>query len=83
MGRSYRRTRDFIVFTSVSDFNERMTRYQVEHIAGSRGSSTKYTPPNCDTLKTHGICVSHDKECVKAVNPLICYKRKLQKIPEE
>ena len=73
----------FKFFRSVSDFNERMTRYQVEHIAGTRGSGTKYTPPNCATLRTHGICISPDPECRGAVNPLICYKRKLQNLPEE
>jgi len=73
----------FNFFRSVSDFNERMTRYQIEHIAGVRGSGTKYTPPNCATLCTHGICVTTEPECEKAVNPLVCYKRKLQNIPEE
>jgi DNA primase large subunit len=73
----------FQFFRSVSDFNERMTRYQVEHIAGGRGSGTKYTPPNCATLRTHGICVSPDPECRGAVNPLVCYKRKLKDFPEE
>jgi len=73
----------FKFFRSVSDFNERMTRYQVEHIAGTRGSGTKYTPPNCATLRTHGICTSPEPECNRAVNPLICYKRKLQNLPEE
>jgi DNA primase large subunit len=73
----------FKFFRSVSDFNERMTRYQIEHIAGTRGSGTKYTPPNCATLRTHGICISPDPECRGAVNPLVCYKRKLQNLPEE
>jgi len=73
----------FKFFRSVSDFNERMTRYQVEHIAGTRGSGTKYNPPNCSTLRTHGICISPEPECKGAVNPLVCYKRKLQKLPEE
>jgi DNA primase large subunit len=73
----------FQFFRSVSDFNERMTRYQVEHIAGGRGSGTKYTPPNCSTLRTHGICVSPEPECRGAVNPLVCYKRKLKNFPEE
>jgi DNA primase large subunit len=73
----------FQFFRSVSDFNERMTRYQVEHIAGSRGSGTKYTPPNCSTLRTHGICVSPEHECKGAVNPLVCYKRKLLNVAEE
>ena len=73
----------FKFFRSVSDFNERMTRYQVEHIAGTRGSGTKYTPPNCSTLRTHGVCISPEPECRGAVNPLVCYKRKLEKLPEE
>jgi DNA primase large subunit len=73
----------FKFFRSVSDFNERMTRYQVEHIAGTRGGGTKYTPPNCATLRTHGICVSPEPECRGAVNPLVCYKRKLKNLPEE
>jgi len=73
----------FKFFRSVSDFNERMTRYQVEHIAGTRGSGTKYNPPNCSTLRTHGICISPEPECKGAVNPLVCYKRKLQNLPEE
>ena len=73
----------FKFFRSVSDFNERMTRYQVEHIAGTRGSGTKYTPPNCSTLRTHGICISPIPECNRAVNPLVCYKRKLRTFPEE
>jgi DNA primase large subunit len=73
----------FKFFQSVSDFNERMTRYQVEHIAGTRGSGTKYTPPNCSTLRTHGICISPETECKGAVNPLVCYKRKLRDFPDE
>jgi DNA primase large subunit len=73
----------FKFFRSVSDFNERMTRYQVEHIAGTRGSRTKYTPPNCTTLRTHGICISPEPECEKAVNPLVCYKKKLKTLPEK
>jgi DNA primase large subunit len=73
----------FKFFRSVSDFNERMTRYQVEHIAGNKGSGTKYIPPNCSTLHTHGLCISPEFECKGAVNPLVCYKRKLQKFPEE
>jgi DNA primase large subunit len=70
-------------FRSVSDFNERLTRYQVEHIAGTRGSGTRYTPPNCSTLRTHGICISPEPECRGAVNPLVCYKKKLKNFPNE
>jgi DNA primase large subunit len=64
------------LFQSFSDYNERLTRYQVEHIAGVRGSRTRYTPPNCETLQTHGVCTGRDAFCKGARNPLVYYKRK-------
>jgi DNA primase large subunit len=69
------------LFKSFSDYNERLTRYQIEHIAGERGSRTRYTPPNCSTLQTHGVCVnSADDLCRGARNPLVYYKRKLKRV---
>ena len=67
------------LFKSFSDFNERMTRYQVEHIAGERGSRTRYTPPMCDTLKTHGVCINPDAICQRIRHPLGYYRVKLKK----
>lgn len=66
------------LFRSLSDFNERMTRYQVEHIAGERGTRTKYIPPRCDTLRTHGICHSTEEICKRMRHPLAYYKGKLR-----
>ena len=70
-------------FRSISDFDERMTRYQVEHIAGVRGSRTKYIPPRCDTLRTHGICLGADEICEKVRHPLAYYRRRLKTIKTE
>jgi DNA primase large subunit len=67
-------------FRSVSDFDERMTRYQVEHIAGVRGSRTKYIPPRCDTLRTHGICHIPDEICKSVRHPLAYYRKKSKTI---
>lgn len=64
------------LFKSFSDFNERMTRYQVEHIAGDKGSRTRYTPPSCDTLRTHGVCTGSDDLCRRIRHPLTYYRRK-------
>lgn len=66
------------IFRRFSDFNERMTRYQVEHIAGQRGSGTKYTPPKCDTLQTHGLCPATDDLCREIRHPLTYYLRKMR-----
>lgn len=71
------------LFRSTSDFDERMTRYQVEHIAGVRGSRTKYIPPRCDTLRTHGICHTTDEICKKIRHPLAYYRKKLKSIKAE
>ena len=71
------------LFKSFSDYNERLTRYQVEHIAGSRGSGTRYTPPNCDTLQTHNVCVNRDELCGGARNPLVYYKRKQRRVSSQ
>ncbi len=68
------------LYRSLSDFNERMTRYQVEHIAGGRGSRTKYIPPRCETLRTHGICIEMNEICRGTRHPLTYYRRKLRTI---
>jgi DNA primase large subunit len=64
------------LFKSFSDYNERLTRYQVEHIAGERGSRTRYTPPQCATLQTHGICTNSDDLCRRISHPLKYYTLK-------
>jgi len=66
------------MFRTLSDFNERMTRYQVAHIAGGKGSRTKYIPPKCETLRTHGVCPGMDEICRKIRHPLAYYRRKLR-----
>lgn len=63
-------------FRVLSDFNERLSRYQVEHIAGERGSRTKYIPPKCTTLQTHGVCVKPNEICERIRHPLAYYRRK-------
>ncbi|MBS7633133.1 DNA primase large subunit PriL [Candidatus Bathyarchaeota archaeon] len=71
------------LFKSFSDYSERMTRYQVEHIAGEKGSRTRYVPPKCETLKTHGICINPDELCQRIYHPLTYYRRKIQKIASQ
>jgi DNA primase large subunit len=70
-------------FKTSSDYNARLTRYQVEHIAGSKGSGTKYTPPSCSTLQTHGVCTNNDELCRRVHHPLNYYLRKQKMLPSE
>jgi DNA primase large subunit len=64
------------LFKTFSDYNERLTRYQVEHIAGERGSGTRYTPPQCSVLQTHSVCKNRDDLCRHIYHPLKYYVSK-------
>jgi len=57
------------LFAKAPDFNERLTRYQVEHIAGLRGGGTKYKPPSCRTLQAHTLCFKTEA-CDDIKNPI-------------
>jgi DNA primase large subunit len=57
------------MFKNAPDFNERITRYQVEHLAGSKGSRTKYSVPSCDKLRTENLCFA-TKDCDGIINPI-------------
>ncbi len=63
------------VFRRMPDFKESITRYQVEHLAGLRGSKIKYSPPSCDTMKTFGLCFESvkDETCRRVKHPLTYY----------
>lgn len=64
-------------FKLTPDYNEKIARYQVEHILGLRGGKKKYMPYNCDRLKSIGICpVSY--QCEGGKNPLAVYKYNLR-----
>jgi DNA primase large subunit len=52
------------------DFNERIARYQIEHLAGLRGGRRKYRVPNCRTVISHGMCFRHPTYCYNIVTPL-------------
>lgn len=68
------------MFNVSPDFNEEMTHYQVDHIAGSTGTS--YKPPSCTTMITYGNCYNKDEICRIIGHPLSYYRKK-KKIQQE
>jgi DNA primase large subunit len=60
------------------DFNEKIARYQIEHIAGERGSRTKYKPPSCQTMKSLGLCVEDGRLCPKWIKNPLEYRKELK-----
>jgi len=67
------------LYANRPDFDARIARYQVEHIAGLRGSRTKYTTPSCSTMKTNGLCVRNGELCGGVRNPLTYYRRAMRR----
>ena len=58
-----------ILFHNAPDYNEKVTRYQVEHLAGIRGSHTKYSVPSCEKLRSENLCFATEK-CAGIRNPV-------------
>jgi DNA primase large subunit len=44
------------LFRTLPDFNEKITRYQVQHIAGQVGGRKRYAVPSCETMASWGLC---------------------------
>lgn len=67
----------FRIFGDVPDFAVDTTRYQIDHITGVI-SPTEYTPPECATMKSYGICPGGDELCQQPWmnHPLTYYRRK-------
>lgn len=59
------------LFRTSPDFDEKIARYQVEHLAGLRGSRRRYYTYSCDKMKALGMCVA---DC-GTKNPVQYYRR--------
>lgn len=66
-----------VFFESAPDYNERITRYQVEHLAGMRGSGTKYTCPSCEKVASDNNCF-RTEECDGIINPVQFGRRRVR-----
>ncbi len=67
------------LFRALPDFNESITRYQVEHLAGLRGSRVRYSTYKCANMKTFGLCPGEPPECRNVKHPLQYYFRAIRR----
>jgi DNA primase large subunit len=67
------------IFSQCPDFDERKSLYQIEHITG-KISGKEYTPPECATMKSYGLCTEPDALCQLdwMTHPLKYYRAKLR-----
>jgi len=65
------------VFAVSPDFREDLARYQIEHVTGGI-SGTEYTPPECTTMSSFGLCFEKDRLCEYEwmTHPLKYYRAK-------
>ena len=66
------------LFSQSPDFDESKSSYQIRHITGELNGSDGYTPPECSTMKTNGICFEPDNLCDndKVNHPLTYFRIK-------
>lgn len=57
------------LFENSPDYDARVSRYQVEHLAGERGSHVRYFVPSCVKLRNEGLCFATN-ECDGLINPV-------------
>lgn len=62
------------LFKNAPDYNERITLYQLNHLAGNSGS-TKYSCPSCEKIKSQNLCFPVPM-CDNIFNPLQFGKRR-------
>ena len=69
------------LFAQSPDFDESKSSYQIKHITGELNNTDGYTPPECHTMKTNGLCPGEDPLCEKEWmnHPLIYYRVKTEK----
>jgi DNA primase large subunit len=65
----------YIMIKNAPDYNEKITLYQLNHLAGSSGSGTGYKCPSCDKVKTNDLCFA-TSDCNGIINPLQFKKKK-------
>jgi len=65
------------LFSTAPDFDAGKSEYQVRHIVGEI-SGTEYSPPECSTMKSYGICYNPDQLCQKEwmTHPLKYYRNR-------
>jgi DNA primase large subunit len=66
-----------LLFQNAPDYNEKITRYQVEHLAGKKGSQTKYSVPTCSKLANENLCYATN-DCKGITNPVQFSRRKFK-----
>lgn len=64
------------LFKNAPDYNQRVTLYQLNHLAGTSGSGTHYSCPSCEKLKTQNLCFAIP-ECDNVINPLQFGKKRI------
>jgi len=80
LGRSVEEVVDEVagLFRAAPDYDEKVTRYQVEHICGLRGGMKRYAPPSCQWMKTNNLCTTN----CGAKNPIQLVRKRLARKKE-
>ena len=57
------------LFKNAPDYNERVTLYQLNNLAGTLGNGTQYSCPSCQKLQAQSLCFA-TSDCDNIINPM-------------
>jgi len=57
------------LFKNAPDYDEKVTRYQLNSCSGKTGSNTKYSCPSCEKIKSNDLCFA-TPDCDYIINPM-------------
>ncbi len=64
------------MYRATPNFSEKITRYQVERIAGKKGMQEKaYSSPGCDKMRSYNLCVAN----CPVTHPIQFYSREIMR----
>ncbi len=64
------------LFKNAPDYNEKTTMYQLNHLSGQFGTTTKYICPSCDKLRTQNLCHA-TPQCDGIISPMQFGRKKI------
>ncbi len=57
------------LFKNAPDYNERVTLYQLNNLAGNSGNTTQYSCPSCQKLQSQNLCFA-TSDCANIISPM-------------
>jgi len=64
------------IFRNAPNFNEKISRYQIERIARNGKQNANYSPASCAKMKSYKLCIRNGELCGNVKHPMQFYRNR-------